>query len=127
MKPCAMSKRQVGVGVAALCALLAEGRNFSRDELNAMLDKLAASPYPKVRMGPQATCYVMAMPQLERFEYVCKKCGSPIAPDPLFSDEVSVRRNRAEAELSKTGRSSRCVRNCNVRNAARTCDVSEID
>ena len=53
--------------------------------------------------------------------------GSPIAPDPLFRDEVSVRRNRAEAELSKTGRSSRCVRNCNVRNAARTCDVSKID
>ena len=76
MKPCAMSKRQVGIGVAVLCALLAEGRNVRRDELNAMLDKLAASPYPKVRMGPQATCYVMAMPQLERFEYVCKKCGS---------------------------------------------------
>ncbi|MBR3958112.1 MAG: hypothetical protein IKJ89_09710 [Kiritimatiellae bacterium] len=41
-----------------------------------MLDKLAASPEPKVRRGPQATCYSIAMPRPEVFEYVCKKCGT---------------------------------------------------
>ena len=69
-------KMKIGVGVAVLSALAAEGKDFDRDELNAMLDKLAASPEPKVRRGPQATCYKMAMPQPERFEYVCKKCGT---------------------------------------------------
>ena len=103
MKPCAMSKRQVGVGVAALCALLAEGRNFSRDELNAMLDKLAASPYPKVRMGPQATCYKMAMPQLERFEYVCKKCGShTVYPENRLRIANMLARYRDEAASLRT-------------------------
>ena len=67
---------QIGIGLAALSALAAEGKDFNREELNAMLDKLAASPEPKVRRGPQATCYKMAMPQPERFEYVCKKCGT---------------------------------------------------
>jgi hypothetical protein len=67
---------QIGVGLAALSALAAEGKDFDRAELNAMLDKLAASPEPKVHRGPQATCYKMAMPQPERFEYVCKKCGT---------------------------------------------------
>ena len=66
----------IGIGFAALAALAAEGKDFNRTELNAMLDKLAASPEPKVRRGPQATCYKMAMPQPERFEYVCKKCGT---------------------------------------------------
>jgi hypothetical protein len=41
-----------------------------------MLDKLAASPEPKVRIVPQATCYSVAMPRPEVFEYVCKKCGT---------------------------------------------------
>ena len=67
---------RIGIGFAALAALAAEGKDFNRAELNAMLDKLAASPEPKVRRGPQATCYKMAMPQPERFEYVCKKCGT---------------------------------------------------
>lgn len=40
---------QIGIGVAALSALAAEGKDFDRDELNAMLDKLAASPEPKVK------------------------------------------------------------------------------
>ena len=68
-------KMKIGIGLAALSALAAEGKDFNREELNAMLDKLAASPEPKVRCGPQATCYKMAMPQPERFEYICKKCG----------------------------------------------------
>jgi len=69
-------KTQIGVGVAVLSALAAEGKDFDRDELNAMLDKLAASPEPKVRRGPAAMCYSVAVPRPEAFEYVCKKCGA---------------------------------------------------
>ena len=69
-------KMQIGVGVAVLSALAAEGKNFDRNELNAMLDKLAASPEPKVKQGPGAMCYSPAMPRPEVFEYVCKKCGT---------------------------------------------------
>ena len=69
-------KRELGVGVAALSALAAEGKDFSREELNAMLDKLAASPEPKVRNMAFATCYVMARPTPERYEHVCRKCGT---------------------------------------------------
>ena len=67
---------QIGIGIAALSALAVEGKDFNRAELNAMLDRLAASPEPKGRRGPQATCYKMAMPQPERFEYVCTNCGT---------------------------------------------------
>ena len=66
----------VGIGLAALFVLAAEGEDFNREELNAMLDRLAASPEPKIRRGPQATCYSIAMPPPERFEYVCRKCGT---------------------------------------------------
>ena len=69
-------KTQIGVGAAVLAALAAEGKNFDRDELNAMLDKLAASPEPKIKQGPVAMCYSVAMPRPEVFEYVCKKCGA---------------------------------------------------
>ena len=67
---------QIGIGLAALSALAAEGKDFNREELNAMLDKLAASPEPKVRRGPQATCYSMAMPRPEECIYKCPKCGA---------------------------------------------------
>ena len=67
--------KHFGVGVAVLSALAAEGKNFDREELNAMLDKLAASPEPKVRRGAIAACYVM-MARYEAFDYVCKKCGT---------------------------------------------------
>ena len=66
----------IGIGIAALAALAAEGKDFDRDELNAMLDRLAASPEPEIRRGPHATCYKMAVPRPERFEYVCTKCGT---------------------------------------------------
>ena len=69
-------KTQIGVGVAVLSALAAEGKDFDRAELNAMLDKLAASPEPKVKQGPAAMCYSVAVPRPEAFEYVCKKCGT---------------------------------------------------
>ena len=67
---------KIGVGLAALSALAAEGKDFNREELNAMLDKLAASPEPKVRRGPQATCYSMAMPRPVECIYKCPKCGA---------------------------------------------------
>ena len=68
-------KTQIGVGVAVLSALAAEGKDFDRDELNAMLDKLAASPEPKVRRGPMAMCYAPMMPKRKAFDYYCRKCG----------------------------------------------------
>ena len=67
---------QIGIGLAALSALAAEGKDFNREELNAMLDKLAASPEPKVRRGPAAMCYSMAMPRPEECIYKCPKCGA---------------------------------------------------
>ena len=71
-----VSPHLIGVGVAMLSALAAEGKDFDRDELNAMLDKLAASPEPEVRSGRSAMCYSPASPRPEVFEYVCKKCGT---------------------------------------------------
>ena len=59
-----------------LSALAAEGQDFDRTELNTMLNKLAASPEPKVRRGASAMCYVVSMPESATFEYVCKKCGT---------------------------------------------------
>ena len=69
-------KTQIGVGVAVLSALAAEGKDFDRAELNAMLDKLAASPEPKVRRGPAAMCYKVAMPRPAESAYKCPKCGA---------------------------------------------------
>ncbi|MBR1920613.1 MAG: SH3 domain-containing protein [Kiritimatiellae bacterium] len=69
-------KTTLGVGAAVLAALAAEGKDFDRAELNALLDKLAASPEPKVKSGPSATCYAVAMPEAESFEYVCPACGT---------------------------------------------------
>ena len=69
-------KMKIGVGAAVLAALAAEGKNFDRDELNAMLDKLAASPEPKVRRGPAAMCYSVAMPRPSEYVYKCPKCGA---------------------------------------------------
>ena len=68
-------KTQMGVGLAVLSVLAAEGKDFSREELNAMLDKLAASPEPKVKRGPMAMCYVTMMPKSKAFDYSCRKCG----------------------------------------------------
>ena len=70
-------KTEIGVGAAVLAAFAAEGKDFDRAELNAMLDKLAASPEPKSAiLMMMATCYVRAMPRPVGFEYVCKKCGT---------------------------------------------------
>ena len=72
-----MKAKMTHIGLAALSALAAEGKDFNREELNAMLDKLAASPEPKSAiLMMMATCYVRAMPRPVGFEYVCKKCGT---------------------------------------------------
>ena len=68
-------KMKIGIGLAALSALAAKGKDFNREELNAMLDKLAASPEPMQRCGPTAMCYKMAMPERKSFDYLCRKCG----------------------------------------------------
>ena len=68
-------KTTLGVGISVLSALAAQGKDFDRTELNAMLDRLAASPEPKAKTGPTAMCYSMAEPERESFDYVCKKCG----------------------------------------------------
>ena len=95
-------KMKIGVGAAVLAALAAEGKDFDRAELNAMLDKLAASPEPKVRRGPQATCYKMAMPHPERFEYVCKKCGThTVYPENINQMANALARYRDEAAKLK--------------------------
>ena len=69
-------KTELGISVAVLSALAAQGRDFDRAELNAMLDRLAASPEPKVRRGPMAMCYKMVMPDAEEVRFTCPKCGA---------------------------------------------------
>ena len=71
-----MKAKMTHIGLAALSALAAEGKDFNRTELNAMLDKLAASPEPKSVTLMMAACYVRVMPRPAGFEYVCKKCGN---------------------------------------------------
>ena len=61
--------------MAVLTALAAYGKDFDRATLNAMLDKLSASPEPKINRGPMAMCYKMAMPKPAECRYVCPKCG----------------------------------------------------
>ena len=83
-------KTTLGVGITVLSALAAQGKNFDRTELNAMLDRLAASPEPKAKTGPMAKCYSMAVPERESFDYVCKKCGKRT----VCGQEIVVRENR---------------------------------
>ena len=63
--------------MAVLAALAAHGRDFSRAELDAMLDKLAAEPEPKFSFGlVMAACYVTMAPKAEAYEYACPTCGA---------------------------------------------------
>ena len=74
-----MKKRitHIGMGVATLSALVAQGKHFSREKLNTMLDELAVSPTPNYEhQWMMAACYVRILPQPVVFEYVCKKCGT---------------------------------------------------
>ena len=69
-------KTTLGVGISVLSALAAQGKDFDRTELNAMLDRLAASPEPKVKPGPMACCYKIAEPRPVECRHVCTKCGT---------------------------------------------------
>ena len=51
-------KTEIGVGAAVLAAFAAEGKDFDRAELNAMLDKLAASS--RRRASTFAICLVFS-------------------------------------------------------------------
>jgi hypothetical protein len=95
-------KTQIGVGVAVLSALAAEGKDFDRAELNAMLDKLAASPEPKVRRGASAMCYSISMARPEPLEYVCEKCGThTVYPENVNQMANTLARYRDEAAKLK--------------------------
>ena len=71
-------KTTLGVGISVLSALAAQGKDFDRTELNAMLDRLAASPEPKIEPDAGAMCYEMAEPRLESYEHQCRKCGKGV-------------------------------------------------
>jgi len=67
-------KTELGVSVAVLATLAAHGKDLDRATLNAMLEKLAASPEPKIKNGPMAMCYKMALPVPVEVRHVCPKC-----------------------------------------------------
>ena len=73
---------ELGISVAVLSALAAQGKDFDRTELNAMLDRLAASPEPKIEPDAGAMCYEMAEPRLESYEHQCRKCGEKTVYPP---------------------------------------------
>ena len=43
-------KTTLGVGISVLSALAAQGKDFDRATLDAMLDKRASSPEPDIKM-----------------------------------------------------------------------------
>ena len=75
-------KTTLGVGISVLSTLAAQGKDFDRTELNAMLDRLAASPEPKIEPDAGAMCYEMAEPRLESYEHQCRKCGAKTVYPP---------------------------------------------
>ena len=75
-------KTTLGVGISVLSALAAQGKDFDRTELNAMLDRLAASPEPKIEPDAGAMCYDMAELRLESYEHQCRKCGAKTVYPP---------------------------------------------
>ena len=75
-------KTTLGVGISVLSALAAQGKDFDRTELNAMLDKLAASPEPKIEPRAIATCYAVMPPEKSTYEYHCPKCGTKTVYPP---------------------------------------------
>ena len=85
-------KTTLGVGISVLSALAAQGKDFDRTELNAMLDRLAASPEPKIEPDAGAMCYEMAEPRLESYESLSRRSGpSTWIPDMLVRRPVSRR------------------------------------
>ena len=86
-------KTTLGVGISVLSALAAQGKDFDRTELNAMLDRLAASPEPKIEPRAIATCYVVAPPKKSPYEYHCPKCGTKT----VYPSDVRDRRRHLQA------------------------------
>ena len=68
-------KAALGVGISVLSALAAQGKDFDRAELNAMLDRLAVLPEPKGELGVSAMCYIVRIPEPESYTNICSTCG----------------------------------------------------
>ncbi len=68
-------KKSVFVYGSLLAALLAEGADLTRAEINRKLAELEKSK-PPTKLSPGAMCYKMAMPALKRQEFTCSKCGA---------------------------------------------------
>ncbi len=68
-------KKSVFVYGSLLAALLAEGADLTREQIDAKLAQLARSRAP-TKLSPGATCYDMAVPRLQREEFTCSKCGT---------------------------------------------------
>lgn len=69
-------------GLVVLAALAAQGKDFDRAGLNAMLERLAASPEPKIAPRASAMCYAIAVPELKRYAYACPVCGAKTTYPP---------------------------------------------
>ena len=86
-------KTELGISVAVLSALAAQGKEFDRTELNAMLDKLAASPEPKnTIIHCVAMCYVRSIPKPEDYKFICRTCGHVT----LYKEDRTLMRSRLE-------------------------------
>lgn len=69
------SMRYLFLYVAALSALVAAGKDFSREELVSMLVRLEASPEPYNSLPISVISSHLPDVRRESFKYVCPKCG----------------------------------------------------
>ena len=83
-------KTSIGVGISVLSALAAQGKDFDRTELNAMLDRLAVLPEPKGELGVSAMCYIQRLPQPENYTNICSTCGAKT----VYPQDLGTRRER---------------------------------
>lgn len=83
-------KATLGVGISVLSALAAQGKDFDRTELNAMLGRLAVLPEPKGELGASAMCYVMRPPESENYTNICSTCGAKT----VYPQDLGTRRER---------------------------------
>ncbi len=76
-------KKSVFVYGSLLAALLAEGADLTRAQIDAKLAELAKSK-PPTKLSPGATCYA-PLPMQQRPEFVCPKCSQrTILPRDTF-------------------------------------------
>ena len=83
-------KTTLGVGISVLSALAAQGKDFDRTTLNAMLDRLAVLPEPKGELGVSAMCYIQRLPQPENYTNICSTCGAKT----VYPQDFGTRRER---------------------------------